>query len=104
MQKEKLKKLTDAFSWGCSDAEACDYAGISVEDLGKYLTKNPEFGEQKNKLRNLPIVLLKKRLFEGIGDAKPETCLKILEKQINKNTSEVKFEEILALEKILKKS
>jgi len=35
-----VKKLEEAFSWGCSDEEACVYAGISRPTLEKYQKEN----------------------------------------------------------------
>lgn len=104
MHKKQLQKIREALAWGCSDAEACHYAGVTLRLFEKYTNRNAKFREEKIKLQTMPIVLLKKRLFEAIGEAKPETCLKILEKQEQKETPEIDFEEIMLLEKSLKKS
>ncbi len=104
MKKEKLKKIYEALSWGCNDNEVCHYAGISPDGFQKYVQKNKNFAREKIKLQQMPSILLKKRLFESIAEIKPETCLKILEKQEQNIDPEIDFEEILGLEKILKKS
>jgi len=101
MQNKKIQKIREALSWGCSEIEACHYAEVSLATLEKYLQQNPQFREEKNRLETLPNVLLKKRLFEAIAEAKPETCLKLLERKEQAGTPEVDFEIIAELEKRL---
>lgn len=104
MQKNKIQKIREALQWGCSDEEACNYADVPLDKFQKYLDVHPRFAKEKIKLQKMPIIFLKKRLFDSIGEIKPETCLKILENQTQKNPPEVDFEEIFALEKFLEKS
>ena len=51
MNDVTLAKLETAWSLGCTDLEACLYAGISVATLTKYQKRNPEYLERKNMLK-----------------------------------------------------
>lgn len=50
MTPDIVNKLEQAFSMGCSDLEACLYAGISKQTLYNYQAKNPEFVDRKEKI------------------------------------------------------
>lgn len=54
MTPEVIDKLEQAFSWGCTDIEACVWAGISDDLLYKYQRANPEFVKRKNRLKETP--------------------------------------------------
>jgi len=45
MSKYKLEKLIDAFRMDCTKAEACYFAGISVNQLQTFIDKHPYFKE-----------------------------------------------------------
>ena len=51
MTDEVVRKLEWAFSIGCSDAEACFFAGISKQTLYDYQEKNPEYVDRKALLK-----------------------------------------------------
>lgn len=52
--------LEKAFAMGCSDREACIYAGITVDQLYYYTREvNPEFQARKEELKELPILKAK---------------------------------------------
>ena len=55
-----LNKLIEAFSWGCTDLEACNYAGISHTCLYNYQKKYPEFIERKETLKHHPTLLARR--------------------------------------------
>lgn len=46
-KKDVLSKLEQAWLWGCTDKEACLWAGISVVALQRYQNKDEEFRGQK---------------------------------------------------------
>jgi len=46
-----LVKLEEAFSWGCTDTEACLHANISTDILYDYQKINPKFLARKNELK-----------------------------------------------------
>ena len=54
MTKDVLNKLEAAYSWGCSDAEACLWAGIEPRTLYKYQQTTPEFIQRKELLKETP--------------------------------------------------
>ena len=54
MTPEVVSKLEAAFSWGCTDGEACIHAGISRESLYEYIRNNPKFADRKEQLKETP--------------------------------------------------
>lgn len=54
MTPEVLQKLEAAFMNTFTDAQACDYAGISPSTLYNYQAENPAFLERKTILRERP--------------------------------------------------
>lgn len=54
MTVDKLQKLELAFSAGCTDREACLFAGIAMQTLYNYQAKNPDFAERKELLKESP--------------------------------------------------
>lgn len=55
-----IAKLEDAFSWGCSDSEACCYVDIDLATLYRYCEKNPAFRDRKEKLKDMPVMKAKR--------------------------------------------
>ena len=51
---EVVAKLEAAFSWGCTDTEACIHAGISRDSLYEYIKRNPKFADRKEQLKETP--------------------------------------------------
>lgn len=51
---ETKARLIEAFSKGCSDLEACIFAGISKTALYDYQNSHPEFADQKAALKERP--------------------------------------------------
>ena len=74
MTDETVRKLEEAFTMGCTDVEACLYAGISKPCLYDYCASNPEFSDRKEALKTSPAIkaraLLSKSLESGDADAK----------------------------------
>lgn len=66
MTEEVINKLTFAFARGLSDREACLYADIACQTLYDYCTKNPEFAEQKELLKEQPKMQAKLNVSEAI--------------------------------------
>ncbi len=48
--KHVLRKLEEAFSWGCTDREAFFHANIASATFYAYQKDNPEFKERKEEL------------------------------------------------------
>lgn len=74
-----LSKLTEAFSWGCTDAEACLHANISPAALYRMQEKIKGFREQKELLKNDPVLKIRANLIkEATKDG--NLGLKVLER------------------------
>jgi hypothetical protein len=56
MTELTVKKLEEAFALGCSDIEACLYAGITKQTLYNYQDKNQEFIDRKEVLKANPVL------------------------------------------------
>lgn len=78
-EKTVLSKLEWAFSIGATDAEACNHAEISLSALGRYQQKNPEFREQKEVLKETPILKARKAIFDRLDD--PDFAMKFMERK-----------------------
>lgn len=79
MTKSTLDKLETAFAYGCTDAEACFFAGISQALLYIYQNAHPEFLERKDRLKQSPFFKARKSVIDGLAD--PELALKFLERK-----------------------
>lgn len=67
MTPSVIVKLEQAFALGCSDLEACYYAGISKSTLYNYQNSTPEFLERKEELKAKPILLARQSVMKGIN-------------------------------------
>lgn len=74
-----VKKLEEAFSLGCSDEEACLYAGITRTTLWNYSKNNKEFIDRKALLKKNPVLLARKSVVESFEEH-PELAWKYLER------------------------
>lgn len=63
-----LAKLRDAFSYAATDEEACQQANISPATLYRYIEENPEFWEEKERLKNMPNFTAKKVIISQIQE------------------------------------
>lgn len=71
MTPEVVAKLEEAFSWGCTDIEACLHADIGTSTLYNYQDRHPEFVERKEALKETPILRARKSVFDRLPrDAK----------------------------------
>lgn len=73
-----LSLLESAFKWGCSDEEACYSAGISPATLYRYQKENPQFREQKEGLKQWPVLVARKTVVENM-EKDPALALKYLQ-------------------------
>lgn len=81
MTEETVKKLEEAFLLGCSDIEACFYAGISKQTLYTYQKDNPEFVDRKASLKANPIFLARRRVVTDI-QSDGDLALRFLERKV----------------------
>ena len=66
MTEALVNKLEEAFAYGCSDSEACFYAGISKQTLYDYQKKRPEFIDRKEALKERPILQARQKVVQEI--------------------------------------
>lgn len=75
-----VKKLEEAFLLGCTDEEACLYAGISRQTMTAYQQEHEEFMDRKELFKNNPILQARKSVVNNLeGD--PHLALKFLERK-----------------------
>ena len=75
-----LGKLREAFLWGCTDREACLYAGINPDTLYEYQKKNPKYTEQKDLYKSNPVLIARKSVIYALA-SDPHLALKYLERK-----------------------
>ncbi|MBU0472087.1 MAG: hypothetical protein KKF65_05660 [Nanoarchaeota archaeon] len=76
-----LKKLEEAYSWGCTDAEAAIYSNISTSTLYKYQKENPGFLERKELLKSKVILQARRAVIDSFKE-KPGLAFKYLERKL----------------------
>lgn len=86
MTPEVLVKLREAFLLGCTDEEACLYANISTTPLYEYQRENPEFKQQKELLKENPVLKARTSVVNAL-DSNPNLALQFLERKKKKEFS-----------------
>lgn len=76
-----IQKLETAFSFGCSDKEACIYAGLSPATLYDYQINHPEFAERKGLLKTLPEISARQAAV-GSFKSRPDIAMRWLEAKL----------------------
>ena len=70
--KDTVDKFEMAFSIGCSDPEACIYAGVSLNAFYKWQKKNPDFISRKQLLKEKPVLMARKAVTDAITGNKDD--------------------------------
>lgn len=65
-----VNKLEEIFAIGGTDEEACLYAGISRQTLYDYQTKNPEYLDRKELLKENPFLKARRTIFQALNNPK----------------------------------
>lgn len=81
MTEARLRKLENAFLFGFSDREACQYAEIALSTLYKYCKENPDFSERKELLKLEPKMRAKIKLVQAIESGDMKTIRWYLERK-----------------------
>ena len=81
MTPEVIQKLEDAFSWGCTDLEACCNADISKSTLYNYCDANPKFMERKEVLKNQPVMKARRVVQAALDDDDINTAHKVIDRK-----------------------
>lgn len=77
-----ITKLTQVWAIGGTDAEAAYYADISTASISRYLDSHPDISEQKNRLKNKPILKARREVIKGLNK-NPDFSLKYLERKLS---------------------
>jgi hypothetical protein len=80
MDELTLQKLQVAFCMGCTDLEACQFAGISKSTLYNYQNDNPEYLEQKEIWKENPTLKARAAVYSNMG-FNADLALKYLERK-----------------------
>lgn len=80
MTPEVLRKLEQAFAVGCTDREACVYAGVAYSTFSDYCRKNPEFSDQKEALKTAPGYKARVAIMEALEAGDVKTAKWVLDK------------------------
>lgn len=81
MTPEAIRKLEDAFSWGCTDLEACCNANIGKTTLYKYCEENPAFAERKEILKNQPVMKARRVVLAALDEDDINTAHKVIDRK-----------------------
>lgn len=81
MTPDVVFKLEHAFSMGCTDLEACMYAGISKAAFYKFQEDNAAFKDQKEVLKSNPFMLARTVLVEALRDGDVNTAHKMIDRK-----------------------
>ncbi len=84
MTPETVQKLETAFLMGCTDLEACLFAGIVKTTLYTYQNDNPEFLARKETLKQNPYMKSRSVLMGALERNDVNTAHKILERKEGK--------------------
>lgn len=63
---EKVRELKIAFCFGCSDEEACQFAGVKSSTFYDFCKAHPEFSEQKELWKRNPVLRAKKLIYDSL--------------------------------------
>ena len=63
-----IGKLDEAFAMGCTDIEACLFAGIHQDTLYAYQRKNPEYIKRKAALKETPVLKARKTIENALEE------------------------------------
>ena len=92
MTDETIHKLEEAFSWDCSDLEACFYANIGKSTFYNYVKAHPEFQDRIDELRKSPLIRARRTIINSLDDVK--TAEWYMEKKNAKEFSGIEKHEI----------
>ena len=81
MTDEVVSKLEHAFSMGCTDLEACMYAGIAKATFYRYQEDNEDFRDHKEVLKSNPFMLARTVLVKALQDGDVNTAHKMIDRR-----------------------
>ena len=81
MDDKMIAELEYAFSIGCSDGEACAYAGICRQTLYTFQLENPDFVDRKEQLKQKPILKARTTIIKALNSDNLELAKWFLERK-----------------------
>lgn len=66
---------------GCTDPEACLYAGIVPSTLYRYQESNPEYSERKETLKQNPVMKARGVILKALDENDTFTAHKVIERK-----------------------
>lgn len=87
-----VAKLEEAFALGCTDNEACFFAGISRDTLYHYQNNNPGYSDRKEALKSSPVLKARKVLVDAVESGDVKTATWLVEKHDGKARQAVQVE------------
>ena len=88
MTLEVIRKLEEAFKWGCTDLEACCNADISKSTLYDYCIEHPEFSERKETLKNNTLLKAKMVISTAIDGNDVASAHKVVDRKEGSKVSQ----------------
>ena len=79
LSHDVIRRLEDAFGLGCTDAEACCFAGITMGEFMAHLKDNPAFKDRREVLKQRPQLLARQTVFKALKDD-PQIALEYLDR------------------------
>lgn len=90
----RLNALRNAFMIGASDREACYLAGIPIDALYRYCRRNPEFSEEKERLKLNTVIKARQIILKAMMKS-PELAWRYLAKKLPEEFGENKGDNIV---------
>ena len=81
MTPEVIALFIEAFSFGCTDREACCYAGVGTNSLYDYCLKYPEFSNQKEMLKDKPTMKAKRIVNQSLDTGDLNTANRVIDRK-----------------------
>ena len=79
LNEDIIRRLEDAFSLGCSDAEACCFAGVTLQVFQEHLKSDPAFKDRREILKQRPQLLARQTVFKALKED-PQIALEYLDR------------------------
>ena len=98
-----LAKLRDIWTIGGSDAEAALHADISASTLERYLKREPEISVLRDKLKDNPILIARRRVVKGLDESYANSMDYLKRKRKNEFGDAMKVDVDENLKEILEK-
>lgn len=104
MEKDILEKLNMAWSYGCTDAEACVFADITMLELSDIFKEYPELKEERRILKSKPKLKARMNIVDSINAGNLDTSKWYAERKMKDefSTKQVVEEETSKVDEKLK--